>query len=126
LKTIGFTHVCVSSGGISLKARIPLGPGYQVPFAAKVKAETGIVTRAVGLIADPHQAEEIVATGQADMVALARGLLDNPRWPWHAAEALGADLARPPQYERARPALWPGAAIARRPPQATPRIARVG
>jgi 2,4-dienoyl-CoA reductase-like NADH-dependent reductase (Old Yellow Enzyme family) len=126
LKTIGFTHVCVSSGGISLKARIPLGPGYQVPFAAKVKAETGIVTRSVGLIADPHQANDIIEKGQADFVALARGLLDNPRWPWHAAEALGADLPRPPQYERAKPALWPGAKIARPDAETAPRVARVG
>lgn len=126
LEAIDFSHVCVSSGGISLKARIPLGPGYQVPFAAKVKAETGIVTRSVGLIADPHQANDIVAKGQADFVALARGLLDDPRWPWHAAEALGAEMARPPQYERAKPALWPGAKIARPLPAEAPRVAKVG
>jgi 2,4-dienoyl-CoA reductase-like NADH-dependent reductase (Old Yellow Enzyme family) len=126
LKAIGFTHVCVSSGGISLKARIPLGPGYQVPFAARVKAATGIATRSVGLIADPHQANDIVARDEADFVALARGLLDNPRWPWHAAEALGVELARPPQYERAKPALWPGAGIARPPAAATLRVAKAG
>ena len=91
LKKIGFTHVCVSSGGIAPRARIPIGPGYQVPFAARVKAETGIITRSVGLIADPHQAEDIVARGQADFVALARAMLDNPRLGWHAAEALGAE-----------------------------------
>jgi 2,4-dienoyl-CoA reductase-like NADH-dependent reductase (Old Yellow Enzyme family) len=125
LKDIGLDFVCVSSGGVSLKARIPLGPGYQVPFAAKVKAETGIVTRSVGLIADPHQANDIVAKGQADFVALARAMLDDPRWGWHAAEALGAECARPPQYERAKPALWPGAKIARPGPEA-PRLAKVG
>jgi 2,4-dienoyl-CoA reductase-like NADH-dependent reductase (Old Yellow Enzyme family) len=113
LKEIGLTHVCVSSGGVAPKARIPLGPGYQVPFAAKVKAETGMVTRAVGLIADPHQANDIVAHGQADCVALARAILDNPRWGWHAAEALGAEIARPPQYARVAPAVWPGAALVR-------------
>jgi 2,4-dienoyl-CoA reductase-like NADH-dependent reductase (Old Yellow Enzyme family) len=126
LKNIGFTHVCVSSGGISLKTRIPLGPGYQVPFAAKVKAETGITTRSVGLIADPHQANGIVAKGQADFVALARAILDNPRWGWHAAEALGVDCARPPQYERAKPTVWPGARIARPVAEETPRIAKAG
>jgi len=126
LKDIGLTHVCVSSGGVAPKARIPLGPGYQVPFAARVKAETGMVTRAVGLIADPHQADDIVARGQADCVALARAMLDNPRWGWHAAEALGADCARPPQYERAKPQLWPGARIARPSTEAPPRIAKVG
>jgi 2,4-dienoyl-CoA reductase-like NADH-dependent reductase (Old Yellow Enzyme family) len=125
LKDSGFDYVCVSSGGISLKARIALGPGYQVPFAAKVKAETGIVTRSVGLIADPHQANDIIAKGQADFVALARAMLDNPRWGWHAAEALGAECPRPPQYDRAKPALWPGAKIARPAPEA-PRLAKVG
>jgi len=116
----------VSSGGIAPRARIPIGPGYQVPFAARVKAETGIITRSVGLIADPHQAEDIVARGQADFVALARAMLDNPRWGWHAAEALGAECARPPQYERARPAVWPGAKIARPEIDAAPRIAKAG
>jgi 2,4-dienoyl-CoA reductase-like NADH-dependent reductase (Old Yellow Enzyme family) len=125
LKASGFTHVCVSSGGISLKARIPLGPGYQVPFAAKIKDETGIVTRSVGLIAEPHQANDIVSKGQADCVALARAMLDNPRWGWHAGDVLGAEVPRPPQYERAKPALWPGAAIARPAPEA-PRIAKAG
>jgi 2,4-dienoyl-CoA reductase-like NADH-dependent reductase (Old Yellow Enzyme family) len=94
-------------------ARIPIGPGYQVPFAERIKAEAGIATMAVGMIVDPHQAESVVTNGKADMVALARGLLDNPRWAWHAAEALGAKAYYPPQYERAQAALWPGAAIAR-------------
>jgi 2,4-dienoyl-CoA reductase-like NADH-dependent reductase (Old Yellow Enzyme family) len=126
LKTIGFDYVCVSSGGVAPRARIPLGPGYQVPFAAKVKAGTGLVTRAVGLIADPHQAEGIVARGDADCVALARAMLDNPRWGWHAAEALGADCPRPPQYDRAKPSVWPGATIARPPTETPPLSVRVG
>jgi 2,4-dienoyl-CoA reductase-like NADH-dependent reductase (Old Yellow Enzyme family) len=109
LKARGIDYVCVSSGGISLKASIPLGPGYQVPLARKVKRGTGIATRAVGLIVDPHQAERIVASGEADMVALARGFLDDPRWVWHAADALGATAARPPQYARTRRDQWPGA-----------------
>jgi 2,4-dienoyl-CoA reductase-like NADH-dependent reductase (Old Yellow Enzyme family) len=126
LKAAGFTHVCVSSGGLVPKARIAIGPGYQVPFAARVKAETGITTRAVGLIADPHQANEIIRTGQADFVALARAMLDNPRWGWHAAEALGVEMPRPPQYERAKPAVWPGAQIARRQTEAAPPMAKAG
>ena len=67
----------------------------------------------VGMIADPQQAEDIVASGRADMVALARGLLDDPRWVWHAAERLGVKLEYPPQYRRAHPDVWPGAQLAR-------------
>ena len=113
LKEIGLNFVCVSSGGVSLKARIPVGPGYQVPFAAKVKRQCGIATRAVGMIVDPRQANDIITRGDADLVALARALLDNPRWGWHAAEALGAELPRPPQYARVAPPVWPGAALVR-------------
>lgn len=113
LKAVGCDYVCVSSGGIVPKAPIPIGPGYQAALAARVKREAGIPTRAVGLIAEPHQAEAIIASGQADMVALARAFLDDPRWPWHAAEALGAKAAYPPQYERSRADLWPGAKLAR-------------
>lgn len=113
LKEIGFDYVCVSSGGIVLSQRIKLGPGYQVAFAEKVKKETGIAVRAVGMIADAAQAEDILASGKADMVALARGLLDDPRWVWHAAERLGAKIEFPPQYARAHHSIWPGAAIAR-------------
>jgi len=113
LRERGVDYVCVSSGGVSLKAQIPLGPGYQVPFAERIRREAGIATRAVGLIAEPRQAERIVASGQADMVALARGFLDDPRWVWHAAEALGAEASYPPQYHRTRAAVWPGAKIAR-------------
>jgi 2,4-dienoyl-CoA reductase-like NADH-dependent reductase (Old Yellow Enzyme family) len=113
LKAIGLDYVCVSSGGISPKARIAVAPGYQVPFAEIVRKTSGIAVQAVGMIADPHQAEAIVAEGRADCVALARGFLDDPRWAWHAADALGAKIACPPQYERSRPNLWPGAALAR-------------
>jgi 2,4-dienoyl-CoA reductase-like NADH-dependent reductase (Old Yellow Enzyme family) len=126
LKTVGFAFVCVSSGGVAPRPRIPVEPGYQVPFAARVKAETGIATRAVGMIVDPHQANDIIARGQADFVALARAMLDNPRWGWHAGEALGVDCARPPQYERAKPAVWPGARMARAAAEAAPRVAKRG
>jgi 2,4-dienoyl-CoA reductase-like NADH-dependent reductase (Old Yellow Enzyme family) len=113
LKAAGFDYVCVSGGGAVPQMKIPLGPGYQVPMAAKVRAETGIITRAVGLIVEPAQAEAIVASGQADFVAMARAFLDNPRWVWHAAERLGTSVAYPPQYARAAASVWPGAAMAR-------------
>lgn len=113
LKAIGCDYICVSSGGNAAKARVPFGPNYQVPFAARIRKEVGIVTRAVGLIVDPHQAEAILAAGEADIIALARGFLDNPHWVWHAAEALGADATYPPQYLRSKAATWPGARLAR-------------
>jgi 2,4-dienoyl-CoA reductase-like NADH-dependent reductase (Old Yellow Enzyme family) len=118
LKALGCDYVCVSSGGNAAKARIPFAANYQVPFAARIRRETGIATRAVGLIADPHQAEAILAAGEADMVALARGFLDDPHWVWHAAAALGAEATYPPQYLRSKPATWPGAKIARGEPKA--------
>jgi 2,4-dienoyl-CoA reductase-like NADH-dependent reductase (Old Yellow Enzyme family) len=76
-----------------------------------VRRATGIATRAVGLIVTPKQAEAIVAEGKADMVALARAVLDNPHWGWHAARTLGAEVKRPRQYLRAGSTLWPGAAM---------------
>jgi NADPH2 dehydrogenase len=113
LKEAGLDYVCVSSGGISPQARVRVGPGYQVPFARRVKHGTGIATCAVGLIAAPAQAERLIAEGEADLVALARGFLDNPHWGWAAAHELGAEVRRPVQYARAAPKLWPGAAISR-------------
>ena len=113
LKRIGLDYVCVSSGAMVPHARIPVAPGYQVGFAQKIKQAVPIAVRAVGMIADPDQAEEIVASGKADMVALARGFLDDPRWVWHAAERFGIRIDYPPQYARSRPDLWPGAQIAR-------------
>jgi 2,4-dienoyl-CoA reductase-like NADH-dependent reductase (Old Yellow Enzyme family) len=118
LKGIGFDYVCLSSGGLVPQARIVAGPGYQVPFAEKVKKAVPIAVRAVGMIADPDQAERIVASGQADMVALARGLLDNPRWVWHAAEKFGVKLDYVPQYARSHPEVWPGSKLARPAPKA--------
>ncbi len=115
LREIGLDYVCVSSGGIAPSAGIRIGPGFQVPFARRVREETGIATRAVGMIFEPAQANEIVASGAADMVALARAMLDDPRWALHAAEALGVDAPWPPQYDRANPRLWPGAAVLRKP-----------
>ena len=113
LDRLGFDYVCVSSGALVPQVRIPVSPGYQVAFAAKVKKETDIAVRAVGLIVRAEQAEEIVSSGQADMVALARGFLDDPRWVWHAAEHFGVRAEIPPQYARTRPDQWPGAQYAR-------------
>jgi len=99
----GCAFIDVSSGGISPLQQIPLGPGYQVPFAERIRKAAGMPTIAVGLITETAQAEDIVASGKADMVALARGMLYNPRWPWHAAAQLGATVDAPPQYWRAQP-----------------------
>jgi 2,4-dienoyl-CoA reductase-like NADH-dependent reductase (Old Yellow Enzyme family) len=103
LQRRGCTFIDVSSGGLSPLQQIPAEPGYQVPFAERIRRETGLTTIAVGLITEPEQAEAIVASGQADMVALARGMLYDPRWPWHAAAKLGAQVDAPKQYLRAQP-----------------------
>jgi NADPH2 dehydrogenase len=103
LKRRGADWIDVSSGGVSPKQKIAASPGYQVPFAQAVKQATGLTTIAVGLITQPKQAEEIVASGQADMVALARGMLYDPRWGWHAAAELGGRVEAPPQYWRSQP-----------------------
>jgi 2,4-dienoyl-CoA reductase-like NADH-dependent reductase (Old Yellow Enzyme family) len=108
LKARGADFVDVSSSSVSPDAKPVLSPGYQVPFAAAVRKATGLHTWAVGLITEPTQAERIIASGQADTVALARALLDDPRWVWHAAAELGAEAAYPQQYARVRPKLWPG------------------
>lgn len=103
LKARGCAFMHVSSGGISPQQQIPLGPNYQIPLAERVRQGTGLPTIGVGLITEPEQAEAIVAAGQADLVALARGMLYNPRWPWHAAARLGAQVQAPPQYWRSQP-----------------------
>jgi 2,4-dienoyl-CoA reductase-like NADH-dependent reductase (Old Yellow Enzyme family) len=98
----GVDLVDCSSGG-NVLVEIPVAPGYQVPFASAVRSGAGVATGAVGLITDPHQAEQVLAEGHADVVLLARELLRDPHWPLHAAAVLGADVAWPVQYERARP-----------------------
>ena len=104
----GVDWVDVSSGGISPHQKIILGPGYQVPFADAIKRATGVCTMAVGLITAPAQAEDIISTGKADLVALARAMLYNPHWPWQAAVELGATVDAPPQYWRSAPQAHPG------------------
>ncbi|HEX2542133.1 MAG TPA: NADH:flavin oxidoreductase/NADH oxidase [Caldimonas sp.] len=103
LKARGCAAIHVSSGGVSPQQSIPVGPGYQVPFAQRVKAEVGLPTIAVGLITEAEQAEAIVASGQADAVSLARAMLYDPRWPWHAAARLGGQVDAPHQYWRSQP-----------------------
>ena len=103
LKGRGVDWIDASSGGVSPLQKIPLGPGYQVPFAQAIKEATGLATIAVGLITEARQAEEIVASGKADMVALARAMLYDPRWGWHAAAELGGEVFAPPQYWRSQP-----------------------
>ncbi|MFN3145512.1 MAG: NADH:flavin oxidoreductase/NADH oxidase [Paracoccaceae bacterium] len=105
LKDMGCEMIHVSSGGLDQSQKITVGPGYQVAFSERIRREAGIPTMAVGQITDPQQAETILATGQADMVALARGMLWDPRWTWRAALALGEEIALPAPYARCNPAL---------------------
>jgi 2,4-dienoyl-CoA reductase-like NADH-dependent reductase (Old Yellow Enzyme family) len=102
LKEIGVDLIDCSSGFAVPDEPVPFGPGFQVPFAARVRAEAGIATGAVGCITEPAQAEQIIATGQADVVLLGRQMLRDPYWPLHAATALHADAVWPNQYLRAR------------------------
>jgi len=106
LKKRGVHFIHVSSGGVSPLQKIPVGPGYQVEFAACIRRETGLPTIAVGMITEPAQAESIIVDGQADMVAMARGMLYNPRWPWHAAAELGGTVEAPQQYWRSQPSQY--------------------
>ncbi|HMD74799.1 MAG TPA: NADH:flavin oxidoreductase/NADH oxidase [Steroidobacteraceae bacterium] len=107
LEAHGCAAIHVSSGGISPAQAVRLGPNYQVPFARRIKSEVGIPTIAVGLITEPAQAEAILAAGHADAIALARAMLYDPRWPWHAAAALGARVWAPKQYLRCQPRELP-------------------
>jgi 2,4-dienoyl-CoA reductase-like NADH-dependent reductase (Old Yellow Enzyme family) len=103
LEARGCAAIHVSSGGLDPRQKIPLGPSYQVPLAREVKRAVNIPVVAVGLITDFEQAEATVGTGDTDLVALARGMLYDPRWPWHAAAHLGGHVKAPPQYLRSQP-----------------------
>jgi 2,4-dienoyl-CoA reductase-like NADH-dependent reductase (Old Yellow Enzyme family) len=103
LKKLSCDFIHVSSGGISSKQKIAIGPNYQVPFAKLIKEKTGLTTIAVGLITQAQQAEEILSAGDADAVALARAFLFNPRWAWDAAAQLGGVVSSSPQYWRCLP-----------------------
>ena len=104
LKERGADWIDVSSGGVSPQQKIVANPGYQVPFARRVKQEVGIPTIAVGLITEARQAQSIIVDGHADMVAIGRAMLYDPRWGWHAAADLGATVNAPRQYWRSQPA----------------------
>jgi 2,4-dienoyl-CoA reductase-like NADH-dependent reductase (Old Yellow Enzyme family) len=106
LKSLGCDYVHISSGGLSPDQSIVDGPGYQTGFAAEVKRNVDIPVITVGQISEPRQAETILQTGQADMVALARPMLFNPRWTWHAAQELGDETFYPHQYRRGHPSRW--------------------
>jgi 2,4-dienoyl-CoA reductase-like NADH-dependent reductase (Old Yellow Enzyme family) len=103
LEALGCAAIHVSTGGVSPLQKITLGPGYQVPFAAAVKAAVAVPVIAVGMITEAEQAEAILVEGQADAVAMARAMLYDPRWPWHAAAKLGAQVTAPKQYWRSQP-----------------------
>lgn len=107
LEARGCGAIHVSSGGLSAAQQIPVGPSYQVPLARAVKAATAMPVVAVGLITDYVQAEAILATGDADLIALARAILYNPHWPWHAAAHFGAAVKAPDQYLRSQPREYP-------------------
>ena len=103
LKALGCDFIHMSSGGVSPQQKITLGPGYQVPFARAIRQASGMLTTAVGLITEPTQAEAILQAGDADLIALARAFLYQPRWGWQAAAALGGTLAATPAYWRCLP-----------------------
>lgn len=105
LRDLGCDFVVVSSGGIVWTEKIPTAPGFQVPFGVEIRKKTGMPVSAVGLISDPQHAEQIVASGQAEFVSLARAMLWDPRWVWHAADVLNVETEYPNQYSRARPQL---------------------
>lgn len=103
LEQLGAVYIHASSGGLHIKQDIKLSANYQVPFAQAIKENVNIPVIAVGLITEPEQAEEILVKGEADAIGLARVILYNPRWPWHAAAALGDEIEISPQYLRCQP-----------------------
>ena len=106
LKAEGCDYAAVSSGGLVLEQSIPIGEGHQVEMARTVRDSADIPVMAVGMIQRPRHAEEIISSGSADFVAIARGILHDPHWPWHAAAVLGAEVGYPPQYIRAYKSKW--------------------
>lgn len=108
LKALGCDYIAASSGGAVPHQKITVKPGYQVPFAGRIRHDAHIPTMAVGLITEPRQAEDILHNGQADLIAIGRGMLYNPRWPWHAAAEFGEETLFPKQYERAHPSMRRG------------------
>lgn len=105
LRAAGCDYITASSGGTTNEQEIPVGPGYQLPFAERIRSDASIPTMGVGLITQPEQAEAALARGQVDLVALGRAMMYQPRWTWQAAERLGADAYFPPQYARSHPSM---------------------
>ena len=110
LEALGCDFIDITTGGVDHRQKITTGPGYQVEFASAVKRKLGIPVMAVGLIVSARQAESIIADGHADFVMLARGVMDDPHWAWHAAAELGVETIYPDQYFRCSPKVWRGAA----------------
>jgi 2,4-dienoyl-CoA reductase-like NADH-dependent reductase (Old Yellow Enzyme family) len=106
LKGLGCDFLDVTSGQLDPRQVIPFAPGYNVAFAQRVRREAGITTMAVGMITQARQAEQIVSSGQADLVAIARAMMDDPRWAWHAARELGAQTPYAANYQRCHPDVW--------------------
>lgn len=106
LKPLGCDFVDVTSGQLDPRQKIPFAPGFNVAFTKRVREEAGLTAMAVGMIARPQQAEEIVSSGGADLIAIARGVMDDPRWAWHAARELGAETDYPMNYQRCHPSVW--------------------
>ena len=106
LAGLGCDFVTVSSGGISPEQKIAPGPGYQLPLVDALRDAMSIPIIATGMLQDVEMAEGVVRAGRADLIAIARGALDNPHWPWHAARMLGARVNHPVQYRRASPGVW--------------------
>jgi 2,4-dienoyl-CoA reductase-like NADH-dependent reductase (Old Yellow Enzyme family) len=106
MKARGCDFFDVSSGALDPRQQIPMAPGYNVAFAEKVRKESGIAVMSVGMITRPRQAEDIVASGKADLVVIARAMMDDPRWAWRAARELGAETPYAPNYVRCSPAVW--------------------
>jgi 2,4-dienoyl-CoA reductase-like NADH-dependent reductase (Old Yellow Enzyme family) len=106
LKSLGCDYITATTGGLSVDQKIPIGEGHQVEFARRLREKVDLPTMAVGMIFDPHHAEQIIREGDADFVALARGMLSDPHWPWRAASALDADVSYPVQYVRGYKSSW--------------------
>jgi NADPH2 dehydrogenase len=112
-KAHGGDYVSISAGAIRGDAKISAAPGYLAPFSSQVRKQAGIATFVTGMIITAQQANQIIADGHADMLSIGRAFLDDPRWVWHAAQALGATVDYPMQYDLSRPDAWRGAQMVR-------------
>ena len=106
LEQRGCDFVDVTSGQLDSRQQIQFAPGFNLPFSSKVKSEVAMAAMGVGMITTPSQAEKAISSGSADLIAIARGAMDDPRWAWHAAQELGVDLEYVPNYQRCHPNVW--------------------